>query len=264
MFPKKLLVYVLIFTAISACCLLEEKGDVRESTVRATSSTLLNTTGAIPENEGYMRARKEMVESQLEGRDIYDKRVLDAMASIPRHEFVPFSYRYMSYEDHPLPIGYGQTISQPYIIALMTQSLQLDDSVRVLEVGTGSGYQAAVLSELCNETYSVEIITELASRANKTLEELGYAVDVKNADGYFGWEEHAPYDAIIVTCAANHIPPPLVKQLKEGGRLVIPLGSIRYHQTLTLVKKTGDGVETEYITGVRFVPMTGEAMKRNT
>ncbi|OYT54813.1 MAG: protein-L-isoaspartate O-methyltransferase [Candidatus Altiarchaeales archaeon ex4484_2] len=205
-----------------------------------------------------------MVENQLEGRDIYDRRVLDAMARIPRHEFVPSSYRHMSYEDHPLPIGHGQTISQPYIVALMTQSLQLDDSVRVLEVGTGSGYQAAVLSGLCNETYSVEIITELASRADETLEKLGYAVDVKNADGYFGWEEHAPYDAIIVTCAANHIPPPLVEQLKEGGRLVIPLGSVRYHQTLTLVKKTGGGVVTEYITGVRFVPMTGEAMEQNT
>ncbi|OYT39799.1 MAG: protein-L-isoaspartate O-methyltransferase [Candidatus Altiarchaeales archaeon ex4484_43] len=156
-----------------------------------------------------------------------------------------------------------QTISQPYIVALMTQGLALEKKDRVLEIGTGSGYQAAVLAEMVDEVYTIEIVEELAERANKTLRDLGYEnVEVKTGDGYFGWEERAPFDAIIVTCATNHIPPPLIEQLNDGGRLILPLGSTKYYQTLTLVEKRNGSLETRYITSVRFVPMTGEALKR--
>jgi protein-L-isoaspartate(D-aspartate) O-methyltransferase len=198
-----------------------------------------------------------MIKKHIAARDIDDERVIDAMGTIPRQQFVPENVRSNAYADHPLPIGYGQTISQPYIVALMTQELGLKETDRVLEIGTGSGYQAAVLSEIANQTYSIEIIEPLAERANQTLKTLGYDVTVKNADGYWGWEEHAPFDAIMITAAADHIPPPLIAQLAEGGRLIIPLGSIRYHQTLTLVTKKDGKLETRHITGVRFVPMTG-------
>jgi protein-L-isoaspartate(D-aspartate) O-methyltransferase len=210
----------------------------------------------------FTEARERMIEVDLKGRDITDERVLEVMSRVPRHEFVDASLQDVAYADHPLPIGEGQTISQPYIVALMTQSLQLNGTEKVLEIGTGSGYQAAVLAELVNETYSIEIIEVLAKRAKETLKRLGYNVKVKHADGYFGWEEHAPFDAIIVTCAANHIPPPLLEQLKDGGRLIIPLGSTRYYQTLTLIEKKDGELSATYITSVRFVPMTGEAMKR--
>jgi len=162
-----------------------------------------------------------------------------------------------------LPIGYGQTISQPYIVALMTQSLQLKENNKVLEIGTGSGYQAAVLAELVKDVYTIEIIKELADSAENRLNNLNYKnIRVKNADGYFGWEEEAPFDAIIITAAANHIPPPLLNQLKDKGKLIIPLGSTLSFQTLTLVTKKGDELETEFITGVRFVPLTGQALKK--
>ncbi len=226
-----------------------------------TTSTTETKTTQYQEDKEYTDAREEMVRKQLKSRDIDDEKVLEVMGRIPRHEFVPEYNRHMSYGDHPLPIGHGQTISQPYIVALMTQELKLEGDEKVLEIGTGSGYQAAVLSQLANETYSIEIIEDLADRARETLDRLNYNVKVKAGDGYFGWEENAPYDAIIITCAANHIPPPLIEQLRDGGRLIIPLGSVRYHQTLTLVTKKNNTTETEYITGVRFVPMTGEAQK---
>jgi len=177
--------------------------------------------------------------------------------------FVEKSLRDKAYEDHPLPIGEGQTISQPYVVALMTQSLELEGPERVLEIGTGSGYQAAVLAELCEEVYTIEIKEGLASSAEERLKVLGYDnVQVKWADGYFGWEEHAPFDAIIVTCAVDHVPPYLIEQLGEGGRIVIPLGSITYYQTLTLIQKQGEELTVNYITSVRFVPMTGEGLKK--
>ena len=212
----------------------------------------------------YTRRRKTMVRGQLEARDITDKKVLDAMGNVLRHLFVSERYRNQAYADHPLPIDEGQTISQPYIVGLMTQHLKLERGEKVLEIGTGSGYQAAVLTYLTDKVYSIEIREKLAEKASQTLRELNYdQVQVKWADGYFGWEEHAPFDAIIVTCAANHVPPPLLAQLGEGGRLIIPLGSTLYFQTLTLINKVNGKPKVKHITGVRFVPMTGEAQKKN-
>lgn len=207
--------------------------------------------------------RNKLVEKQLKTRDITDKKVLEVMAKVSRHKFAPEGpFKALAYEDRPLPIGYGQTISQPYIVALMTQSLKLDKDDKVLEIGSGSGYQAAVLAEIVKEVYTIEIIDELAKRAEKTLEEQDYNnVFVKNADGYYGWPEKAKFDAVIVTAAANHIPPPLIEQMKDGGKLIIPLGDTLQFQTLTLVSKNGEDLEAHYITGVRFVPLTGKAQE---
>lgn len=211
------------------------------------------------EEDRFALERLEMIEHQIKRRGITDPVVLKAMGKIPRHLYVPSEVRSRAYGDHPLPIGEGQTISQPYVVALMTESLKLRPSDRVLEIGTGSGYQAAVLAEIVKEVYTIEIRRPLAERAAKTLAEQGYKnVKVRHADGYFGWEEAAPFDAIIITASANHIPPPLIKQLKEGGRLIIPLGSTLYHQTLTLaVKKKGE-LDLIQLGGVAFVPMIGE------
>ena len=204
-----------------------------------------------------------MIERDLQGRDIRDPKVLEIMGRIPRHLFVEPSLRGKAYADYPLPIAEGQTISQPYIVALMTQILQVQPGERVLEVGTGSGYQAAVLAELGAQVYSIEVQKTLAKQAALRLKELGYdRVQVRYGDGYLGWEEAAPFDAIIVTCAADHIPPPLIKQLKEGGRLVIPLGSTTYFQTLTLLTKKEGRTDIQRLLGVAFVPMTGEAQKK--
>ena len=207
----------------------------------------------------YAAEREAMVSSQLAARDITDPRVLEAMRKVPRHLFVPPYLAGSAYDDKPLPIGHGQTISQPYIVALMTQLLELPDKgARVLEVGTGSGYQAAVLSELASEVYTVEIIPELAESAARRLKELGYDnVRVKTGDGYYAWEEYAPFDGIIVTAAATHVPPPLIKQLKDGGRIVIPLGSAYSIQGLTVVEKKGGKVTEKSVIPVRFVPLTG-------
>ena len=202
-----------------------------------------------------------MVDQQLLARDITDPRVVSAMRQVPRDRFVPPDRQPQAYEDRPLPIGFGQTISQPYIVAYMTQALQLSPDAKVLEVGTGSAYQAAVLGELAAAVYSVEIIAQLAERARATLADLGYDnVEVRHGDGYAGWPEQAPFDAIIVTAAPDHIPQPLIDQLAVGGRLVIPVGQER--QTLTLLTRTEDGVEQETMLPVLFVPMTGEAERR--
>ncbi len=215
------------------------------------------------DDEFYARKRAEMVLRQLITRDIKDRQVLEVMGSVPRHLFVSSSLRRQAYVDSPLPIDEGQTISQPYIVALMTQHLKLKSGEKVLEIGTGSGYQAAVLAHFTDKVYSIEIRENLAKKAAETLNTLDYnQVQVKWGDGYFGWEEHAPFDAIIVTCAANHIPPPLLKQLKEGGRLIIPLGSTLYFQTLTLITKKKGKPKVKQILDVRFVPMTGEAQKK--
>jgi len=218
------------------------------------------TPTVVPEEEDeFSRRRESMVHSQIEVRGVKDSKVLEAMRSVPRHEFVPPEYREYSYTDQPLPIGYGQTISQPYIVALMTQLLEIEEGDKVLEVGTGSGYQAAILAEMTDQVYSVEIIPELAESAAERLKRLGYAqVRTANLDGYYGWEEHAPYDGIIVTCAPDHVPPPLLQQLKDGGRLVIPVGPPGAYQTLWLVKREGDEFRYENWGGVAFVPLTGK------
>jgi protein-L-isoaspartate(D-aspartate) O-methyltransferase len=202
-----------------------------------------------------------MVRRQIEARGVRDPATLSAMGAVPRHEFVPKRIRHAAYEDYPLPIGLDQTISQPYIVAFMTEALLLKPGDRVLEIGTGSGYQAAVLAEIADEVFSIEILCELEERARRDLDRLGYtAVKTKCGDGYQGWAEHAPFDAVIVTAAPDHVPQPLVEQLKVGGRLVIPVGS--QYQELVRLTKTSDGVERERLIGVRFVPMTGEAEKK--
>ncbi|MCG6916356.1 MAG: protein-L-isoaspartate(D-aspartate) O-methyltransferase [Deltaproteobacteria bacterium] len=190
---------------------------------------------------------------------IRDGKTLEAMRQVPRHLFVPWSLKPLAHEDHPLPIGHGQTISQPYIVALMTEALQMKPNAKVLEIGTGSGYQAAVLSELTPQVFTMEIIAPLGNEARERLQKLGYyTVKVRIGDGYFGWPEEAPFDGIIVTCAAGHIPPPLIAQLSQGGRMVIPVGGAYQIQRLMVVTKDQDGkVRTKELLPVRFVPMTG-------
>ncbi len=206
--------------------------------------------------------RQAMVRNDIKARGIRDEAVLAAMSRVERHLFVDRRYVDRAYEDQPLPIGEGQTISQPYVVALMTEALRLKPTDRVLEIGTGSGYQAAVLAEIVSEVYTIEIREGLAERAERLLKRLGYRnIEVKHGDGYFGWEEHAPFDAIIVTAAANHIPPPLIRQLREGGRLILPLGSTVYFQTLTLITKRGGELEVEQLGSVAFVPMVGEVQR---
>ncbi len=211
----------------------------------------------------YYAQRMRMVSRDLKGRGITDTSTLNAMRSVKRHLFVPPYGRAASYSDHALPIGEGQTISQPYIVALMTEKLALDGTEKVLEIGTGSGYQAAVLAQIGVEVRTIEIIKKLAESARERLADQGYTnVKVRYGDGYFGWPEEGPFDAIIVTAAANHVPPPLLDQLKDGGRLIIPVGSTRFYQTLTLVTKRGNKTDVEHISGVVFVPMTGRMLKR--
>ena len=216
--------------------------------------------GTEAHGDSFKEARLEMVQNQLVARDITDPKVLRIMSTVPRHLFVPQRMQTRAYEDHPLPIGEGQTISQPYIVALMTQILGIQTGETILEIGTGSGYQAAVLSELTNNVYTIEIRPGLGLEAERRLKNLNYTeIHVKQADGYFGWPEVAPFDAIIITAAANHIPPPLIKQLKPGGRMILPLGSTTFFQTLTLIKKTKDGkLDVEHIATVTFVPMVGK------
>lgn len=212
------------------------------------------------QEDPFARERQRMVKEDLAGRDITDKKVLDAMGKVKRHLFVDKDLWDQAYKDHPLPLGEGQTISQPYVVALMTQALAIMPGEKVLEIGTGAGYQAAVLAEITDKVYTIEILPRLAQKAARRLQALGYAsVKVKCGDGYAGWEEYAPFDAIIITCAATHIPPPLLKQLKMGGKLIMPLGGTFFTQDLTLVTKKESGNEVTSITGVAFVPMTGKA-----
>lgn len=205
-----------------------------------------------------LEERMSMVEYQIRRRGVRDEEVLAAMERVRRDEFVPKDLKSQAYADHPLPIGYGQTISQPYIVALMTELLEIKPGDRVLEIGTGSGYQAAILAELGAEVYTVEIIEPLAKEAEERLKRLGLTnIHVLHADGYYGWPEHAPYDAIIVTCAPDHIPQPLVQQLKDGGTLVIPVGPPGGYQTLWKITRQGDEIKKRNVTGVLFVPLTG-------
>jgi protein-L-isoaspartate(D-aspartate) O-methyltransferase len=204
-----------------------------------------------------------MVREQIESRGVTDPRVLAAMRKVPRHEFVPEHLVDAAYEDHPLPIGYGQTISQPYIVALMTELLQLTPDAKVLEVGTGCGYQTAILAEIAAEVYSVEIVEPLAGESADRLRRLGYKnIEIKHGDGYAGWPEHAPFDGIIVTAAAERIPPPLVQQLKSSGRLVIPVGEPHDQQSLQIVQRGPDGETiTRNVAPVLFVPLTREPIR---
>jgi protein-L-isoaspartate(D-aspartate) O-methyltransferase len=210
-----------------------------------------------PASAGVASARTRMVDDQLIARDIKDPRVLDAMRRVPRHEFVPEPMRSNAYMDSPLPIGHDQTISQPYIVAFMTEALQLEPSHRVLEIGTGSGYQAAILGELAKEVYTIEIVAPLADRARATLKQLGYTnIHVRTGNGYLGWPEQAPFDRVMVTAAPELIPQPLIDQLKVGGLMAIPVGV--GDQELRVLRRTNSGMETLRTLPVRFVPMTGK------
>lgn len=206
--------------------------------------------------ERYLKEAREKMVDLIKSRGIKDEKVISAMLKVPRHLFVDKSQWRSAYDDRPLPIGYGQTISQPYIVALMTESLEIKMGDKVLEIGTGSGYQAAILAELTDKVYSVEIIEELGKRAGRVLKSLGYKVKIKIGDGYNGWEEYAPFDAIIVTCAPDHVPPPLIQQLKIGGRMVIPVGPTGLYQTLWLIKKEReDKLIYKNLGDVLFVPL---------
>ncbi len=212
--------------------------------------------------ESLEKARRAMVEEQIRARGVSNPQVLRAMQEVPRHWFVPPHLRDSAYRDRPLPIGEGQTISQPYIVALMTELIAPQPSDRVLEIGTGSGYQAAILSRLVSEVYTMEIKAKLYQMAKSVLEAHGFAnVSCREGDGYFGWPEKAPFDAIMITAAVDHIPPPLIAQLKDGGRLVLPLGSPFGYQNLVLVTRTGAETTLRNVTGVLFVPLTGQALK---
>ncbi|MBD3286807.1 protein-L-isoaspartate(D-aspartate) O-methyltransferase [candidate division WOR-3 bacterium] len=209
-------------------------------------------------NNVYKAARESMVARQLAYRDITDERVLDAFRKVPRHLFVPDSSKSSAYGDFPLPIGEGQTISQPYIVALMTQLLNVSDTSKVLEIGTGSGYQAAILAELAKEVYTIEYLPSLAKGAERILDSLGYDnVHVRAGDGFLGWPENAPFDGIIITCAPEKLPEPLTEQLAIGGRIVVPVGSQYQAQTLSVYTKTDTGLVANYEGGCFFVPMRG-------
>ncbi len=217
---------------------------------------LLNGTAAMSEKD-YKSDRERMVDEQIVQRGIADPRVLTALRAVERHQYMPPAVWHLAYEDYPVDIGHGQTISQPYIVALMTELLQLDADDKVLEIGTGSGYQAAVLAQIAKEVYTVEIVEALGKSAAATFVRLGYRnIQAKVGDGYEGWPEHAPFDAIIVTAAPEHIPEPLIAQLKPGGRMVLPVGPVFSFQYLILVKKNADGTYTEEkLEPVRFVPL---------
>jgi protein-L-isoaspartate(D-aspartate) O-methyltransferase len=212
--------------------------------------------------QNYSELRQRMVRNQIESRGIKSPAVLTAMRKVERHRFVPKELMPLAYDDSPLPIGDGQTISQPYIVAFMTEALDLTPTDKVLEIGTGSGYQAAVLGELCAEVYTIEIFESLANRSGELLRKLGYSnVHVRHGDGYLGWPEQSPFDAIIVTCSPTAIPKPLQDQLKEGGRMIIPVGE-RPGQELVLVTKKGGKIRQERVLSVLFVPMIDKDGKK--
>jgi len=212
-------------------------------------------------DRAWRETRHRMVREQIESRGVRDAAVLAALREVPRHLFVPESYRRQAYRDGPLPIGYDQTISQPYIVAFMTEALRIKGNEKVLEIGTGSGYQAAVLAEVCDEVFTIEIVESLAERSRVLLADLGYDnVQVRAGDGYRGWPEEAPFDAIIVTAAPDHVPQPLIDQLRVGGRMILPVGD--QSQELVVLEKTTTGMIRRSVLPVRFVPMTGEARRQ--
>jgi protein-L-isoaspartate(D-aspartate) O-methyltransferase len=254
---------VLLLSHPAGCVEDENHAPPARSTSTTTQPAEGRPTPTPPAAKERVEERRRMVERTIEhpwdGRTpVRSQEVLDALRAVPRHAFVPRSEQGSAYADSPLPIGYGQTISQPYIVALMTELLELTPQSKVLEIGTGSGYQAAVLAHLTPHVYTVEIIKPLADRARETLTEQGYTgVECLNADGYFGWKDKAPFDCIIVTCAAGHLPPPLWEQLKPGGKIVIPIGGPKEVQRLVVVEKTEDGQRrSRTVTYVSFVPLT--------
>jgi len=209
------------------------------------------------QEDNFKKKREEMVLQTIEGRGVEDKAVLSSMKTVKRHLFVPENNIPNAYDDRPLPIGYGQTISQPFIVAYMTEAIDPKHEYKVLEIGTGSGYQAAVLAEIVKEVYTIEIVPELGNAATARLKKLGYQnVSIKVTDGYFGWKEQAPFDAIIVTAAAEFVPPPLIEQLKDGGKMIIPIGSPFMNQMLMLIEKKGKKITTKSLMPVVFVPFT--------
>ena len=222
----------------------------------------LKNTGKQTETRRTLQ-REQMVKEQIQGRGITNENVISAMKSVQRHLFVPQNLVNRAYEDNPLPIGFNQTISQPFVVAYMTEIAALTEEAKVLEIGTGSGYQTAVLAEIVSEVFSIEILPELAIRSRNLLDDLGYRnLTIKSGDGYQGWPEEAPFDAIVVTAAPNHVPPALIEQLAVGGKLVIPVGQIQ--QEMTIITKTDSGASTIQTLPVRFVPMTGEAQEQQT
>ncbi len=255
---RRLLLMLMLLVALTGCATATPVPTVEAPVDAAATSAPLPTSDP---DEPYAEQRRAMVENTIVARDVTDPHVIEAMLATPRHRFVPDDYVDQAYADHPLPIGYGQTISQPFIVAWMTELLELQDGEKVLEIGTGSGYQAAVLAEidLDLEIYSIEIVPELAEQAATRLETLDYEdVYIKQGDGYYGWPEHAPFDAIIVTAAPDHLPQPLADQLTADGRLVIPIGPPGGYQTLWRFTKENGELTAENLGGVAFVPLTGE------
>jgi protein-L-isoaspartate(D-aspartate) O-methyltransferase len=251
-----------LLTAVPLGCLSKEPPVGKREAARTSAESRQRRADS---DDRYTDLRHRMVREQIEGRDVSEPRVLEAMRRVARHRFVPEGARDAAYDDHPLPIGHGQTISQPYIVALMTQLARPKPEDRALDVGTGSGYQAAVLAELVERVYSIEIVCPLADEADKRLQGLGYEnVEVRCGDGYQGWPEHAPFDVIIVAAAPDHVPEPLVEQLAVGGRMVIPVGS-GFDMELLLIEKIDDGTtRRRTIAPVLFVPMTGQAQDPRT
>lgn len=238
------------------------KNQILQKTVIFCSAVFLSFSALEPavfqkQEEVHKKRRENMARKQIEGRGIRDKAVIDAMRTVERHKFVPDNMVQSAYDDSPLPIGYGQTISQPYMVAYMTEIIKPKPGHKILEIGAGSGYQAAVLAEIIDSVFTIEIIPELWKSSSERLKKLGYDnVKCMNEDGYYGWEEHAPFDAVVVTAATEFIPPPLIKQLKEGGKMIIPVGSPFLVQTLTLVEKNNGKIRTRSLMPVRFVPFT--------
>lgn len=258
---KFTILFTPVLLSLSICACARATVEVLPPTLPATGLTLLTQ-----ETDPYQQLRLEMVENTIESRGVQQAQVLRALRSVPRHEFVLPEYLDQAYADHPLPIGYGQTISQPYIVAWMTELLELQEGDKVLEIGTGSGYQAAVLAALGDiEVYSIEIVPELAESAGERLKALGYTVQVRQGDGYFGWPEEAPFDAIIVTAAPDHLPAPLVAQLAPAGRLVIPIGSPGSFQSLWKFElDKNEQIKAYNMGGVAFVPFTGPGIQQPT
>ena len=250
-------------TTPAICAAIVLLGALLGCNSRSSSDARDTGNGAVGERHSLAEARRRMLDRHLRGRGVTDARVLRAMESVPREEFVPPHLRSMAYADHPLPIGLDQTISQPYVVAYMTEAVRPKPTDRALEIGTGSGYQAAVLSRLVDTVYTVEILPELTARARAALAKTGHGnVVTDTRDGYQGWAEHAPFDIIIVTAAPDHVPQPLIDQLGPGGRMIIPVGDTWQH--LKLIRKDADGhLRSEAMLDVRFVPMTGEAQKRS-
>ena len=249
----------LISIALLCCCILLMCIHGYAAELPPNSSGIQGQSSNSP-IEQFELQRRQMVEYQLRDRSIRNERVLAAMSKVPRHQFVDSSWRDLAYSDRPLPIGHNQTISQPYIVAYMTEAAEIDPEDKVLEIGTGCGYQAAILGEIAQEVYSIEIIPQLAERARRTLSQLGYQnIEVKTGDGYQGWVENAPYDAIIVTAAPKSLPQPLINQLAVNGKMVIPVGT--WYQDIVVLTKTKDRIVEEKTIPVRFVPMRRKSLE---